>query len=274
MAEQGVDIAGDWGDDEFGAAIEVLEEQIAYGQIRQVKGNSYKEDLISGDAVAVIGWSGRHHPDQLRERRPVGVRHPGGRRDALERQHAWCRSASPHKKNAETLMNYYYDPEVAAEVAAYVNYICPVEGAKEAMQEIDPELAEDTDASSRTTRRSSKVAGALDDRRRGDRVRRSHSRRRSATEVADGGLPAAGRSDEGRDLELRQVRHQAVRRLRRRRRPVADDPVGVVLRPPGPVRVRQDDDAADGRRAGAPDRAARCSSAATTSPPPGRTSAR
>ena len=35
---------------------------------------------------------------------------------------------APHKKNAETLMNYYYDPEVAAEVAACVNYICPVAG--------------------------------------------------------------------------------------------------------------------------------------------------
>ena len=37
---------------------------------------------------------------------------------------------SPHKENAETLINYYYDPEVAAQVAAYVNYICPVQGAK------------------------------------------------------------------------------------------------------------------------------------------------
>ena len=49
---------------------------------------------------------------------------------------------SPHKTNAETLMNYYYDPEVAAQVAAWVNYICPVEGAREAMEKIDPELAE------------------------------------------------------------------------------------------------------------------------------------
>ena len=37
---------------------------------------------------------------------------------------------SPHKKNAETLMNYYYEPEVAAEVAAWVNYITPVVGAR------------------------------------------------------------------------------------------------------------------------------------------------
>ncbi len=39
-----------------------------------------------------------------------------------------------HKANAEALMNYYYEPEVAARLAAWVNYICPVEGAEEAME--------------------------------------------------------------------------------------------------------------------------------------------
>ena len=39
------------------------------------------------------------------------------------------------------LMNHYYDPAVAAQVAAYVNYICPVKGAKEEMEKIDPALA-------------------------------------------------------------------------------------------------------------------------------------
>ena len=39
-------------------------------------------------------------------------------------------------------MNYYYEPEVAAEVAAWVNYITPVDGAKDVMESIDPELAE------------------------------------------------------------------------------------------------------------------------------------
>ena len=50
--------------------------------------------------------------------------------------------ASPHKTNAEKLIDFYYDPAVAAEVAAYVNYICPVEGAKEEMEKIDPSLAD------------------------------------------------------------------------------------------------------------------------------------
>ena len=38
---------------------------------------------------------------------------------------------STHRANAEKLMDYYYDPEVAAEVAAWVNYVCPVSGAQE-----------------------------------------------------------------------------------------------------------------------------------------------
>jgi spermidine/putrescine transport system substrate-binding protein len=47
-----------------------------------------------------------------------------------------------HKANAEALMNYYYEPEVAATVSAWVNYICPVEGAQEAMKKIDKSLVD------------------------------------------------------------------------------------------------------------------------------------
>ena len=44
---------------------------------------------------------------------------------------------------ASTFMNFFYDPAIAAQVAAYVNYITPVKGTKEAITEIDPALAED-----------------------------------------------------------------------------------------------------------------------------------
>jgi spermidine/putrescine transport system substrate-binding protein len=47
-----------------------------------------------------------------------------------------------HKKNAEALINYYYDPKNAAELAAWVNYITPVVGAYEEALKLDPELAE------------------------------------------------------------------------------------------------------------------------------------
>lgn len=141
MLDQGVDVAGEWGDDEFFAALEVLEQQIGSGQIRQVKGNSYAEDLVSGDALAVIGWSGDITVLNFEngENWQFALPEAGG---TLWSDNLMVPIGSPHKTNAETLMNYYYDPAVAAEVAAYVNYICPVKGAQEAMADIDESLVD------------------------------------------------------------------------------------------------------------------------------------
>ena len=59
MLDQGVDPSGDWSDDDFYDALErAASEKIDSGHIRQVRGNSYTQDLASGDAIAVIGWSG------------------------------------------------------------------------------------------------------------------------------------------------------------------------------------------------------------------------
>ena len=38
-------------------------------------------------------------------------------------------------------MNYVYEPEIAANIAEYVNYFCPVEGVKEILTKRNPELA-------------------------------------------------------------------------------------------------------------------------------------
>ena len=141
MLEQGVDIGGDWSGEDFGTALEVLEKQVASGQIRQVVGNSYKEDLVSGDALAVVGWSGDITQINFEsgDKWEFAIPDAGG---TLWTDNMMVPVGSPHKTNAEMLMDYYYDPEVAAQVAAWVNYICPVKGAQEAMVAIDPELAE------------------------------------------------------------------------------------------------------------------------------------
>ena len=141
LLDAGVDISGQWGESEFGAGLDVLRENIASGQIRQVKGNSYKEDFISGDAIAGIVWSGDivqmnfENDDQWEFVIPEG----GG---TLWSDNMLVPVASPHKANAERLMDFYYEPEVAAQVAAYVNFISPVVGAREAMEAIDPELVD------------------------------------------------------------------------------------------------------------------------------------
>jgi spermidine/putrescine transport system substrate-binding protein len=140
MRSQGTDIDKPFTSEQFDKAIEVLQTQLGNGQIRQVKGNSYKEDLISGDALAVIGWSGDIFQLNAEngDKWDFVLPESGG---TLWSDNLMIPVGSPHKKNAETLMNYYYEPKVAAEVAAYVNYICPVQGAQEEMVKIDKDLA-------------------------------------------------------------------------------------------------------------------------------------
>jgi spermidine/putrescine transport system substrate-binding protein len=50
--------------------------------------------------------------------------------------------AVEHPYAAEVMMNYLYDPQVAAKLAAWVNYISPVKGAREILADSDPEIAE------------------------------------------------------------------------------------------------------------------------------------
>jgi spermidine/putrescine transport system substrate-binding protein len=38
-----------------------------------------------------------------------------------------------HKANAERLVDHYYTPEVAARLAAWVNYVCPVPAARDVL---------------------------------------------------------------------------------------------------------------------------------------------
>jgi spermidine/putrescine transport system substrate-binding protein len=46
-----------------------------------------------------------------------------------------------HPYAAETMMNYVYEPAVAAKIAAFVNYIPPITGVKEILAAKDPKLA-------------------------------------------------------------------------------------------------------------------------------------
>jgi spermidine/putrescine transport system substrate-binding protein len=140
MRSQGTNIDKAFTQEQFDKALEVLQTQLGNGQIRQVKGNSYKEDLVSGDALAVIGWSGDIYQlnNESGDQWEFVLPESGG---TLWSDNLMIPIGSPHKKNAETLIDYYYDPKVAAEVAAYVTYVCPVQGAQEEMQKIDKDLA-------------------------------------------------------------------------------------------------------------------------------------
>ena len=49
-----------------------------------------------------------------------------------------------HPYAAEVMMNYVYQPEIAAQIAAYVNYVTPVPAAKDILSKDDPDIANDT----------------------------------------------------------------------------------------------------------------------------------
>ena len=129
-------------EDQFMNAVDFLAKKIADGWIRGVKGNEYAEDLTSGDATAVIGWSGDMFilKSENEGKFDFAIPESGG---TISGDNMMIPSTvtAEAKASAEKLINYYYEPSVAAEVAAYVNYVCPVKGAQAEMEKIDPDLA-------------------------------------------------------------------------------------------------------------------------------------
>lgn len=141
LLSQGVDITKVT-EDQYMNAVDFMAKKIADGWIRGVKGNEYAEDLTSGDATAVIGWSGDMFilASENEGKFDFAIPESGGTISGDNLVIPSTASAGG-KANAEKLINYYFDPVVAAEVAAYVNYVCPVKGAQAEMEKIAPELA-------------------------------------------------------------------------------------------------------------------------------------
>ena len=129
-------------EDQFMNAVDFMAKKISDGWIRGVKGNEYAEDLTSGDATAVIGWSGDMFILKAENEGKFDFALPDSGGTISGDNFVIPSTASAEgKANAEKLINFYYDPAIAAEVAAYVNYVCPVKGAQAEMEKIDPALA-------------------------------------------------------------------------------------------------------------------------------------
>ncbi len=141
MLEQGVDVEGDWGDDEFFTALEAVERQLASDQVYTVKGNSYTQDLQTEAVWAGMAWFGdvTMLNDEAGEEIWKFVVPDAGATLFID---SFCMPVSTESADqVHQLVDYYYEPEIAAQVAAYVQYVTPVAGAREAMEQIDPELA-------------------------------------------------------------------------------------------------------------------------------------
>ena len=126
--------------DQLLGAIEKIDEANQDGQFRRFTGNDYTTDLAKGNVWVSLAYSG--DLIQLQSDNP-DLRFAYPEEGAmLLTDNMMMPAKVEHPYAAETMMNYVYEPEVAAKIAAYVNYITPVKGVKEVLAEDDPELAE------------------------------------------------------------------------------------------------------------------------------------
>ncbi len=123
----------------FDEVIAKLQKAVDDGQIRQFTGNDYAPLLAKGDIWAAIAWSGdlvQLQPDNPNLTFAIPAKGGAIATDTM------VIPLGGNVAGASTFMNFYYDPAIMAQVEAYVNYVPPVKGTKEAIVEIDPALAE------------------------------------------------------------------------------------------------------------------------------------
>jgi len=97
-------------------------------------GNEYLQDFAAKKVWAAFVWSG-------------DLANSGGADDEFifpeEGTMIWTDNmlipkGTPNKYTAELMMNYVYDPPVAAQIAAYVNYVSPVAGVDVELEKLVP----------------------------------------------------------------------------------------------------------------------------------------
>ena len=120
--------------DEYSAAIEELKKYVDNGQIRRFAGNDYVDDMKSGDIVACEAWSG-DVINLLGGGKYKWV--PPEEGFAIWTDNMLVPNKADHKANVEELMNFYYDPVNAAQLAAWNYYFCPVKGAQQEIGQFD-----------------------------------------------------------------------------------------------------------------------------------------
>ncbi|MFF2720213.1 PotD/PotF family extracellular solute-binding protein [Streptomyces sp. NPDC058011] len=141
LLDQGKD-PGKFTDADFDGAIGRLQKAVDKKQIRRFTGNDYTADLSKGDIAACVAWAG--DIIQLQADNPdIEYAIPAAgyitSSDSL-----LVPAQARHKTNAEKLIDYYYEPPVAAQLAAYINYVCPVDGVRDELAKIDESMASNT----------------------------------------------------------------------------------------------------------------------------------
>lgn len=119
-------------------AIERIKKAADSGQIRDFTGNEYTEDLTAGNVVAAVGWSG---DASIIENEDAEWRKPA-EGCTLWSDNMVIPVGAPNTAAALGWMDFVYEPEVAADIVEWVEYISPVEGVQEILEDRGSELAE------------------------------------------------------------------------------------------------------------------------------------
>ena len=139
MLRQGKDPA-EASTDDIDAVMADIQKAVDDGIVRGFTGNEYAEDMVSGNVVLAMAWSGDIIVKQAEK--PTLAWHLPDQGAMLWTDNMLIPKGAAHKYTAELMIDFVYDPAIAAQIAAWVNYVTPVKGAKEALAAEDPELAE------------------------------------------------------------------------------------------------------------------------------------
>ena len=123
---------------DYEKAIEKLQKAVDAGQVRAFTGNDYVADLAAGNIGAAIAWSGDVIQSQFENPDIEWVLPKEG--GLLWSDNMLIPAQAQNVANAHAFMDFVYDPEIAAQIVAWVNYITPVEGAKKEIAKIDKSL--------------------------------------------------------------------------------------------------------------------------------------
>ncbi|MGK5733826.1 extracellular solute-binding protein [Streptomyces sp. URMC 124] len=121
------------------AAVDRLRRARDRGQIRPCTGNDYTGDLNKGDIAACIAWAG-----DFLQLQADNIDIPCVIPDAgymLSSDNLPVPRTSRHQRNAERLIDYCYQPEVAAPLAATINCVSPATGLRDELTKIDRKSA-------------------------------------------------------------------------------------------------------------------------------------
>ena len=125
--------------DDCDAAIAEIKKAVDAGIVRAFKGNEYAQDLISGNIVLSMAWSG-DMVQALKDKKTLRftIADQGG---MLWTDNVMIPNGAKNAYTAQVMIDFCYDPAIAAQIEAYVNYICPVKGAAEVLLAADPAVA-------------------------------------------------------------------------------------------------------------------------------------